>query len=552
MKGWSVEDHQTHPKNEAPRAEWLSMEASEVTLRIRSFSGFGIYTSDKPFQRISIVAKDRAVADSSPGLSKMFYYRDRRNFPALLNSLQTFPETFEKIEVKNRLGQAQVIASSLDTETAVALAECQLRMASPKELPAAISNLIETYYTSGRFVELEKMAKQRENYVPVMTVPFPPEVADAYQLTAGEDVKTLWRNHQTALAKGEVQRASTLLEQFKQAPTEGLPKKEAATVKKVVSIAENRMKRFREGLLGGLEEGTKEQVLNQFDYVDFLLSTLGMPKVAAWATLTEDQLLDLVMKTAENKGRQHVQTTDLALYLIEQRGYDGVEIDIGTLLWGGISVQESYGGLRSIPMFILTQKTGVLNRGETHSQQTLSDQFAVEAGIYALQRMQKELTVRKQPEIKRLMLDLTEHAYHLSAQAPKQSKAYGYHSMAASSYTTAMKNYDDKKKVEMLYRRIFEESPSASVRQDACLILGLIHQHTHKDLDGAWDYFERVAKNEFGLSNRWIGFSKLKRVAVKAGREEEFLALANQALLDKDLSDQNPEVITSLIKELDK
>jgi hypothetical protein len=396
------------------------------------------------------------------------------------------------------------------------------------------------------------MAERREDYVPVMTVPFPPEIADNYYFKSRKDVKTSWRNHQTALARGEVQRASTLLEQVKQMPIEDLTKKEAKAFKRVVPIAERRMNRFREGLLAGLDEKTKQQVLTQFDHVDYLLSTLGMPKVAAWATLTEDQLLDLVKKTAENKGRQHVQTTDLALYVIEQRGYDGVEIDIGTLLWGGISVQESYGGLRSIPMFILTQKTGVLNRGRTHSQQTLSDQFAVEAAIYAQQRMREELTVRRQPEIKRLMIDLTERAYHLSAKAPKQSPAYGYHRMAASSHATAMKINGDKKKVELLYRRQLEESPSALVRQNACEKLGLIHMHTLKDLDGAWDYLERVARNEFELSSRWLGFSYLKKVAIKAGREDEFLALAETALLDKDLGERNRTSIKRMIKELNE
>jgi hypothetical protein len=518
IEGWSLEDHQPHVKNDAPPAEWLSMEASEVALRTRGFSGFGIYASDKPYQRISKVAKDRTVAEKSPGLSKMFYYRDRRNFPALLKSLQDFPKTFEKIEIKNRLNQALVIATSLDTETAVALAECQVRMASPNELPAALSKLIETYYTSGQFVELQKMAERREDYVPVMTVPFPPEIADNYYFKSRKDVKTSWRNHQTALARGEVQRAATLLEQVKQMPIEDLTKKEAKAFKKVVPIAERRMNRFREGLLAGLDEKTQQQVLKQFDYVDFLLSTLGTPKVAAWATLTEDQLLDLVKKTAENKGRQHVQTTDLALYLIEQRGYDGVEIDIGTLLWGGISVQESYGRIRSLPMFILTQKTGVLNRGQTHSQQTLSDQFVVQSAPYAKKAIGRDRTYRKIDELRPVIFDIMDRSIEISSKAPGHTKAYGYHYMAVSAKRTLFSIYGDNQgQLEYTKSLMNDRHPTIRLRSKLSLGKG---RHRNGGTERAIELLKSAAKEYRSPADVWRPIFELQEIALDINDQE--------------------------------
>lgn len=415
-------------KTNAPRADWMPLQPWELARRLKS-PGFALYRGDRPM-RAPVAPPVKDFPSDGPSLSRQFYYPQDRSLTHLLGALhRELPRLLAAPGLGDPLGQAYTIAAAVDGETAVAIAEAQVRLASPGQLPVAVARLAEAYRVLGARARLAGLLSQRERWRPPATGRFLPAGDAILDLQTDRATGNEWARHQQALLTGDLRAARRTLLELRRTWAR-LDESGRRKLGALPEQAESRLARFEEGLQAGLSRDARVALDAAFARLEYRLRHLATPLCEALATLDTPAVLELLRETAAIHGRQSDETADLLLYLIEQRRYDDVALPVDLLLWTGIHIKDRYDPLRAIPVFALAQKTGVLNRGKHPGQHALADQFVVEAGIYVSQIVRSSLEIAPATRLFAALHGICAKSVALATRADRGTKAFAYYDMS--------------------------------------------------------------------------------------------------------------------------
>jgi len=411
------------PAPEYPVADWFTEQPVELIALIKSDS-YGEYKSDVPYQE-SLIPKGtlEGTPDAGVTLSDLRYYPGKRslaNFStALANEL---PKTLSKPRLAPGLDGLLSTALSLDRQYAVAIAEAMVRFAPKNDYVHSVELLCEVYFRAGEKEKLTALVKAPEKWILKSKKT---KIFDELQLKSDDGFAQSWFEVQLALLSGadakEVERLLTLSE----TAIEEVPPKKQAKLRQLVTQARNRQT-FSKKPYEALGEQDRERLESIAKRYDTKLKMRDVPLLERYAFMSEADILAEIKVHSQVYGNMSNQTADLILYLMEQRGYDGVGISVGDLLWGGIHTKGAYGKKRSLPIFSLAQKTAVLNPGPSHSKQTLSNQFGVEAGLYFSEAMKGKDAMLEMKFLHAHLMEITEKSIKISKSSPVHSAAGHY------------------------------------------------------------------------------------------------------------------------------
>lgn len=531
------------PRREWPRADWMPRQPAEL-VRVLRAPGFGEYRTDLPRRAATMpTAADRTPRADGPNVGRLFYYAGERNLPDLLGAMsREVPGAINRLQLRNFLNQPLKVALSVDGETARRIAEAAVRMAAPGDAPAMLTQWVQIVRDHGRDSDLHAFLAAGERFLLPADNGFLPEIDAVLYPLDGETPEALWQHHQLALLLGDAQRAAQTLRRFETAlaADPALQKKHG----KLLAGARARLLRLTNGIGAGLDASGQDALAGILRRTADDLANDGVPMVERLAGRSIPDLIETLASYSSIYGEQSDHVCDLLLYLIEQRRYDGLDIPIGTLLWGGIHIQSHYCRMRAIPVFALAQKTGVLNRGPTHSRQVLSDQFAAEAGIYAW-RMVRGRHYRERPRhvhdtIEAMLLK----SISIGLNAPERGKASHYGRLAQRNYWSALLSVRKKEELRADLAEHAQTHPHLWQRWYAANELGRLNLLAGR-YEEAREWFERFSHDDHDIPMRARALGSLHWLA-RHSKDQELLAEVQQRALA--LIDQvNPRAYTHRI-----
>ncbi|NJK91149.1 MAG: hypothetical protein HC904_04520 [Blastochloris sp.] len=284
---------------------------------------------------------------------------------------------------------ALTLAFQLDPAAAVALAEAQVRVVSPNDLPRALSQLALAYQVAGRHKDTQRLLDHNAQWIPSEqfgSFPSPlvqewletpkPSQASATPLSSSTLPKISPSTQDSALAqRDEARRAlrrALLTNRYDSIPAL-LPEirfdaKEQAELELLLQRQHLPLAKLLDSTqLGKLQTPGKLLAKHTFPLnpVHFSQSTTG-------------ELVELLGHHIESYGAQDVTAAALVTHLVCERGYVGTGISPHASMWAGIQTMQRQGNpSQAFVLFWFTQQNGLL-----HPEQNNAKMFACESGLY--------------------------------------------------------------------------------------------------------------------------------------------------------------------------
>jgi hypothetical protein len=394
-----------------PVAGWFTHQPVKL-IELVNAENFGVYKSDISYD-LSLVKRGRRKLKPVEGvsLSDLRYYPQKRSYANFQAAIERdLPAQIVKPKINPGVDALLRIALSLDKVYSVALAEATVRYSSKSDYVQSVETLCEVYLRTGNKRQLSKFINDHETW---RVSRDESDLFKTLSVTGESDLSRAWFSFQLAILSGKSNskiesRLGEFLDVFEGANNK--QKKRFIAVKKQAEAREI----FHDDPFQNLNEEGKLKLRSVASRYAFQLKSLDIPLLERYALLSEEKIIDDIKLYSRVYGNMSNKMVDLILYLMEQRGYDGVDIAVSDLLWGGIHIQGEYGKKRAMPVFALAQKTAVMNPGSTHSKQILAQQFAVESGVYYCKSLKDKFYIIRNPELSLVGLEMSQKGIEIA------------------------------------------------------------------------------------------------------------------------------------------
>jgi len=509
-------------------AHWLESESWQLMEALR---GENVRTRIGSYDRPAPEKKRAVEADQdlkNIRFSDLRYYPKKRTRPALL---QVLGQDLEKVLSKEKglldLTKYLPIATDIDLELAVELAEADLRQATGKTRKRKTVICLELYLLADETDKIKDFLDDPYDWVPEYRVP---ALAALLKANAGKGADSEFRTAYGHLLTGNV-KAFRKKQVGVTASGEESPFGHLALDQSVKAGS-------YEGLIGTLK--TKFTV-REFAFLERM------------AVFTNEEVISDIEVLSEVFGAMSSPVADRVLYLIEQRRYCGTGIPVRNLLWTGIYV-KGRDAVRAAPVFHLAQKTAGMNfTGQYWGKGAIQAQFGVESAGYFLECFEEHKKLVKRPPYRQAADGMTAFAYQLAINSPDSSKARGYASMAFQNRRKVLSNPADTGPLVDFLRTVATSSKSS--RGDiasAVFFLGAIEAYEHRDVAAAIGEYEKLITGEYsGVKSVMRGADRIcllaRRYPLKTPQiRRKILSFKTQNLITDEqfmqLSERHPKI----------
>ena len=345
-----------------------TVDPPEVAKRLRSAFAFGTARGDDPasFHNPLIMAErdPRSVTDRLPKTGTGLW-RDwmgnRHNTTA--HTLAAMDATLLRHPMQHaepRLEPYVQVLVDGDPEMAVPLAEAHLRVCGNDDLPRALELLAAAYRRSDRDRELDALLRAGTAFRPDGET-LPAEYrelgvfSDRDVEPRSDNPAPLIRSAWSALLRGDGRDAERWLS--------GLPGLKMTQQQEALRRQQHRgILRIARGLAASLDgrHATLEQLEQTFARLDeeHRSGTLRTPLAERLDPLPLPEVLAELQHAIHVYGRGSIPAADTLLYLVEQRGWSGLEFSANTIHNIAFYVDKYDGSARAVPLYVLVQKVG--------------------------------------------------------------------------------------------------------------------------------------------------------------------------------------------------
>ncbi len=478
----------------------VPMEASKCAEMLATISGAKTYRTDGTWKspdkaESALASKNKAELKSEElTIQQMYYFADKRERMAFLEALaKEMPAILANKNPSETFRRAFEIARSVAPEMCVELAGAAVLTCDPKQLAASLAQLADAHGMIGDRNKAETILNQPDKHKMLVGENWLSGIR--YEVSQGDGPTDMIAQFHQSVLTGSTKKAESILNKMRELitiPEDKKQKTKATFDKKTLGAFAGKLARVKGEIVSGLSEADMENMKVAMSAA-IIAGNSELGYSDRLRNLSAEKLLAMVDQLCDIYGRQSDQMVDLILYLIEERGYSGTDISVDKMLWGAIHAKSRYNKIRAIPMFMLAQKVGMGKRGTSPSQHALSDQFAVEAGIYIIQSMdlKESLVVEMAPVWERAIWNSVELANKKETHG--RAKAYNY--MATAYLTNFYNNIHDSAKLRAAYIYLAENSLSLQVQAEATLDLSRILVR-EKDYASALKEAEKVASGQ--------------------------------------------------------
>ena len=370
------------------------LDPSDVAGSLRSTFGFTGYRTDgsDPFHDPYMTARRAPVEpinDPSRGFPHKVYpdwWNVKSTTGDILWALGDFPP--DRLFTKN-VDSLKVWTQYLvqgDPDISCHVAEMYVRACRDEDLPVALELLAVAYQRAGEAATVSRLLREGVNYKPAAY--HPPSAFDDIETLQTEKVPTddaagLIRNAAAAILRADARTADRALRLLE-------PLRLSLNQQRETNRLHARLARLTRGLAYSLQNhpptlAAVEAALARIT-VRRAVHEASVPLATRLDPLPLPEVLAEFQHELDVFGPHASTTADLLLYLIEERGWSGLEIDAKSLYHTAFHINKFYSPARAIAPYVLVQKVGRLRPPGPTREDFRQDYFAAaECGIY-LQR----------------------------------------------------------------------------------------------------------------------------------------------------------------------
>jgi len=440
---------------DAVKADWMSIQPAELH-RMLNQDKFGLYLENSKKVHHE---HEEVVTNTSSTLSSLRYYPEKRSYENLVHAIRNdVPTQLARGRLWNQGISLASLAFEIDTDLGLEIAEANLHMATRKSLVRAFMVYTELQFAANQHSKVNRILQNYEKWkIPDRKYSFLRDVL--LEKVSTEDP---WQMYQYYLLSGNYKKADAKLEHFKSLN---------ADQKKLFREAQERLSRSRDPIFSLLSEKEKVVFLQHIERLKKKLAYCGRPVLEKYGSFELEELfieLDLLKDTYGNRSLEY---SNLLLYILEQRGYDGPRFDSGDLLWAGIFIKEFYGPIRAASVFALTQKTGTINyTGTSHGKDATRAQFVTESSFYFVSCLEKDnFNQLHDHNLLPLAKEITWHSFQTGSRAKVGSAAHNYTSLATEMHRKMLHMTDEAEKVIEFYGDIQQNSQTTAEKNGAIM-----------------------------------------------------------------------------------
>lgn len=505
------------------KADWLTLQPYETVSYSKS-NNFALYKSDLN-ERSTKLPEGNVKPDENITFHDLRYYPEKRSYENFKLAFQKeIPNLLSKPRENPRLETFLRMVLEIDDEYSKSLAEASLRFSDKKTYVDSFEVLCEVYYKTGDFKELERIVSRYSKWR--VSKGNTKLFKNLYYETS-DPITQVWLDVQYAVLTGAnvekpIERAGLLVNNDDS-------KKNQKYQKLIVKAVDRNI--FHKNPFENLSEVDKIKIEEVSHKYKNLLDQQDVPLLERYAYLSEEELLSKINLYSKVYGNMSNETADVILYLLEQRNYDGVKIPVNDLLWSAIHTMGDYDKYRAMPIFSLTQKTAVLNPGDSHSKKVLSEQFGVEAGLYYARTFHGKNSQKKLSGLLTHMEELTRKSVELSKNAAKQSKAYSYRSIVTTERWDRLAQVSE-------YRNTLSDELKSSIDDENPNIRRYSLDGYLRDCESRYSFEEMKAlyKELLGSDEKiYVKYIALRRAVFMGGEKKDLDFLLWCQQINKDL-----------------
>ncbi len=384
---------------------------------------------------------------------------------------------------------------SEDARAAVTFAEANLRLAKSKKLHRAVSRLAATYWLGKEYNQLDTLLEEGVNYRPTSanSAGFPTEL-DSILTSAGQTARSSQNTRpkavslQLALIRGDHKKAKAALETIKK--------------EKIANIYAPMVERLRAGLKATVQTAKqKKNIKNAFREARHQLEDAQQPLHKRFADWPTERLENHLTWTVGALGGYCDPVADILAYMIEWRGYRGIEVDSGTALVAGKRLAHRGEPARALPMFLLCQKVGYLSKEGQFDESPPNPMVSFngfEAAVYFAKNITEHWSLKNYVKNHDHIYEVAMDMYDYSLAHCRDNKSagiagrYGYEEVALTCrwQLSLLTGHEDDAIPRI--RKMMNNGPTSSIRRKAAGYLGR-HYKKVKEYGKAAEIFRRLA-----------------------------------------------------------
>ena len=489
--------------------------AHEMAELLKPYTKFGHYVTDR---RTGPRSPDPGFSEKTESLSFLYWkgferYNIEQLRPIVMTALR---EEFrgkiaEADGNEKQFGRLLPTAFSVDPPTGLALAQMQYRLAGPdaQALGKAVDQLVGAAWLAGEHELLRAMLQEGVRWRDATgTTLWRPQLEAIFDPANSDPPGLAFRLH---VARGEINKARAELESM---PPEARP-----------DHAESWLQRRENGVAAGLDEKARQAIADRFLEASRQFEGFNKPTTERFNGWSDQRVLGWIDYCAAIFGRASDPVADALCYLVEQRDFEGGEMDPSIALQVGFRLRDRGEVLRATPYFTLTQTLAYPPYPPGRKELDAMQVFAgFESALYAAMESAPyiyKLSDADQETLQRAILEMIEYSRRHCTD-PASAGIAGrprYHPLLIKKTWDIKRRLDGREALIPELRKMIANPPTIGHRKMARIYLADLLHHLGRNAEAKEVWRELALGRDFSRSIP-LGIAEIARLGRKEHKPE--------------------------------